>query len=59
MIKFRKDEIKKLYPSIEKAKKMLGWKPLVNINLGLKKILNIIKKFILKFKNQSLLIVIF
>ena len=38
MIKFRKDEIKKLYPSIEKAKKMLGWKPLVNINLGLKEL---------------------
>ena len=44
MIKFRKDEIKKLYPSIEKAKKMLGWKPLVNINLGLKRTIKYYKK---------------
>ena len=44
MIKFRKDEIKKLYPSIEKAKRLLGWKPLVNINLGLKKTIKYYKK---------------
>ena len=37
IIKFRKDEIKKLYPSIKKAKSILGWKPKVNINLGLKR----------------------
>ena len=37
IIKFRKDEIKMLYPSIKKAKRILGWKPLVNINLGIKK----------------------
>ncbi len=44
IIKFRKDEIKKLYPSIEKAKSILGWKPMVNINLGLKKTINYYKK---------------
>ena len=38
IIKFKKkDEIKKLYPNIEKAKSILGWKPKVNINLGLKR----------------------
>ena len=36
-IKLRKDEIPKLYPSILKAKKMLKWKPKININIGLKK----------------------
>ncbi len=36
-IKFRKDEIKKLYPSIKKAKKILNWNSSVDINLGLKK----------------------
>ena len=36
-IKFRKDEIKNLFPSIAKAQKLLNWKPLININLGLKK----------------------
>lgn len=36
-IKFRKDEIKNLFPSIAKAKRLLNWKPLISINLGLKK----------------------
>ncbi len=44
IIKLRKDEIKKLYPSIKKAKKILGWKPLININLGLKKTIKYYKK---------------
>ncbi len=44
VIKFRKDEIKKLYPSIKKSKKVLGWKPLVEINLGLKKTIKHYKK---------------
>ena len=36
-IQFRKDEINRLFPSIVKAKKLLRWKPTININLGLKK----------------------
>ena len=44
VIKFRKDEIKKLYPSIKKSKKVLGWKPLVEINSGLKKTIKHYKK---------------
>ena len=36
-IKFRRDEIKNLFPSIAKAKRLLNWKPLIDINLGLKK----------------------
>lgn len=36
-IKFRKDEILRLFPSIIKAKRILKWKPVVDINLGLKK----------------------
>ncbi len=43
-IKFRKDEIKKLYPNITKAKKILNWVPKVKINLGLKKTINYYKK---------------
>ena len=43
-IKFRKDEIKNLYPSIAKAKKILNWTPKVKINLGLKKTINYYKK---------------
>ena len=43
-IKFRKDEIKNLYPSIVKAKKILNWTPKVKINLGLKKTINYYKK---------------
>jgi len=36
-IKFRKDEILELYPSINNAKKILNWKPKINFNLGLAK----------------------
>jgi nucleoside-diphosphate-sugar epimerase len=43
-IKFRKDEINNLYPSITKAKKILKWTPRVKINLGLKKTINYYKK---------------
>ena len=43
-IKFRKDEIKNLYPSITKAKDILNWTPKVKINLGLKKTINYYKK---------------
>ena len=47
-IKFRKDEIKNLYPNITKAKKILNWMPKVKINLGLKKTINYYKKTISK-----------
>ncbi len=43
-IKFRKDEIKNLYPSIVKAKKIVNWRPKVKINFGLKKTINFYKK---------------
>ena len=43
-IKFRKDEIKNLYPSITKAKDILNWMPKVKINLGIKKTINYYKK---------------
>lgn len=36
-IKFRKDEIVNLFPSIAKAKRLLNWKPLIGINSGLKR----------------------
>ena len=36
-IRLRKDEIKYLFPSIAKAKKLLNWRPLIDINEGLKK----------------------
>ncbi len=43
-IKFRADEINKLYPSISKAKNLLKWKPKINLNLGIKKTINIYKQ---------------
>ena len=43
-IKFRKDEINRLYPSIFKAKKIINWKPRINLNLGLKKTINYYKR---------------
>ena len=43
-IKFRKDEIKNLYPSIAKAKKVLNWSPKIGIISGLKKTINYYKK---------------
>ena len=36
-IKLRKDEINILYPSIKKAYDLLGWKPKINFNIGLKR----------------------
>ena len=39
-IKIRKDEISKLYPSINKAKKILKWKPIIELDDGLKKTIN-------------------
>ena len=43
-IKFRRDEIMKLYPNISKAKKILNWKQKTNINDGLKKTIAFFKK---------------
>ena len=37
LIRLRKDEPLKLYPSIRKAKKFLSWKPQINFFTGLKK----------------------
>ena len=36
-IKLRKDEIIKLYPNVEKVKKLINWKPQINISQGLNK----------------------
>ena len=39
-IKLRKDEILKLYPNIDKAKRKLRWKPTISFEQGLKKTIN-------------------
>ncbi len=36
-IKLRKDEIKSLYPNINKAHKILKWRPKISLNIGLKR----------------------
>lgn len=43
-IKFRKDEIMKLYPNIDKAKKILKWKPRISLENGLKKTIQFFNK---------------
>ncbi len=43
-IKLRKDEIIKLYPKIDKIKKLLKWKPKINLDQGLHKTINYYKK---------------
>tara|TARA_B100000989_G_scaffold295557_1_gene276902 strand:+ start:1400 stop:2308 length:909 start_codon:yes stop_codon:yes gene_type:complete len=43
-IKFRKDEIPKLYPSIKKAKKLIKWSPQVDMFSGLNKCIQYHKK---------------
>ena len=35
-IKLRKDEILKIYPSIKKAEKLIGWKPRTSFEKGIK-----------------------
>ena len=42
-IKLRKDESLLSYPNIRKAKKILGWKPKVDIDRGLIKTINYYK----------------
>lgn len=39
-IKMRKDESKKVVPNILKAKKILNWKPKINLQKGIKKTIN-------------------
>ena len=42
-IKFRKDEIKHLYPNISKAKLLLNWQPKVSFSKGLSRTINYYK----------------
>ena len=42
-LKFRNDEIQRLYPSIKKAKKLMNWSPKVSLDLGLKKTIKFYK----------------
>jgi len=42
-VKFRKDEIKYLYPNISKAKLLLNWRPKVSFGVGLEKTINYYK----------------
>ena len=42
-IKLRNDEMHKIYPIIKKAKKLLGWKPKVNFEKGLKETIKFYK----------------
>ena len=44
-IKFRKDEILKLYPSLNKVKKILSWQAQVNLDKGLKKTIKYFNNF--------------
>ena len=43
-IVLRKDEMTSLYPSISKAKRLIKWKPKIELNLGLKKTIKYYKK---------------
>ena len=43
-IKLRNDEIMKLYPNVNKAKKILGWIPHTSLEKGLKKTINFFNK---------------
>ncbi len=42
-ILMRKDEIMALYPNINKAKKILDWRPKISLNIGLKKTIDFYK----------------
>ena len=44
VIKFRKDEIIKLYPNIKKAKKLLNWRAKIGFKIGLIETINFYKK---------------
>ena len=43
-IKLRKDEIMKLYPNINKARKILNWKPSISLEKGLRKTIQFFNK---------------
>lgn len=43
-IKMRKDEIKRLYPKVDKVKNCFNWQPKIGIDKGLKKTINFYKK---------------
>jgi dTDP-glucose 4,6-dehydratase len=45
-VKFRKDEILKLYPSIQKAKQLIGWYPKVRFDKGIINTINFYKKYL-------------
>ena len=45
-LKIRKDEIMILYPSIKKARNLLGWSPKTNFNIGVEKTVRYFKKLI-------------
>ena len=49
-VRFRKDEINKLYPNLNKAKKLINWAPKTDLNLGLKKTIFFYKKNKFLFK---------
>ena len=46
-IKLRNDEILKIYPSINKARLKIGWRPKISFNKGLK---STIKFYVKQFK---------
>lgn len=52
-IKFRNDELIKLFPSISKASKILKWKPKMSLELGLKKTIKFYKDNEKKFKKKN------
>ena len=49
-VRFRKDEINKLYPNLNKAKKLINWAPKTDLNEGLKKTIFFYKKNKFLFK---------
>jgi nucleoside-diphosphate-sugar epimerase len=49
-VRFRKDEINKLYPNLNKAKKLINWAPKTDLNLGLKKTIFFYKRNKFLFK---------
>tara|TARA_B110000503_G_scaffold140507_1_gene231558 strand:+ start:60 stop:980 length:921 start_codon:yes stop_codon:yes gene_type:complete len=45
-VKLRRDEIKVLYPSMQKAKKIIKWKPKIRLVTGIKKTITFYKKIL-------------
>ena len=44
VVKFRKGENMRLYPSVQKANRLLNWKPKISLEQGLKKTIEFYKK---------------